>query len=62
MMYYWLAVDREDTELIFIYKDNKPIRNDKDGIWEGKSCGTLDRVEYPNLTWEMEPILITISI
>ena len=62
MTYYWLAVDKNDPELIFLYKNKKPVRNEEAGIWEGESCGSLDRKEYPTLTWEMEPILITISI
>ena len=60
-MKYWVAMDRLDTESVFIYKE-KPIRNEKDGYWEGESLGALSQTNFGlNLTWESEPVEIEIN-
>lgn len=58
-MSYWLAIDKEEQEFITIYKE-KPERGNS-GLWKGNSCGLLDKKEFPELTWENDPVEIEIK-
>lgn len=57
----WVARDADGD--LFIYM-NRPFRDKEDEFWlcRGKDYYPLDESKYPGVTWESEPVEVTVTI